>query len=399
MGTTPAVPSVVTILNAIRATATDAYQTTVDLATMETFAQVGSAVMAAPDTIKNEFLTALINKVGLQLFNQKEFGNPLSFLEKGKLEYGQTIEDIFIEMSKPFEYVTGTREKPDQSGDLEDAPDQFAINKPLAKTAYYHNIFGRQYWQTIHENDLKRAFLSGDGLGKLVSSIMLSLKNGEAYDDYRMSVALVARQIEIGSSQAATVWKGEVNLLTGYNATLNTPIAADEALYNKDFLQYMSNQFKKWSNRLTKPRKDLNNAGVINWVPAERQRIMMLSDIQADIDTNLMAWAYNNDRLEIGAIDQIDAWYSIGADAGSNVSADDIVVKGDLGLVTGVSPNEVSVPVLAVLYDPDMVKIYNKTRQMSQAHNARGLYYNIFSTCEDIYAASPFHNYVAFTLS
>ena len=65
----------------------------------------------------------------------------------------------------------------------------------------------------------------------------------------------------------------------------------------------------------------MNNAGVTNWIPKEQQRIMMLGDIQADIDTNLMAWAYNNNRLEIGAIDEIDECYSIGMPAtGSTVT-------------------------------------------------------------------------------
>lgn len=373
--------SVVSVLNAIRATATDAYQATIPLATMENFTHVGSAVLQAPPQIRNEFFNALLNKVGLQLFNDREFGNPLITLKKGKLEYGQTIEDIFVEMARPFDYITGTREG-------EEVPDQFAINKAITKTAFYYNILGRQYFKTIHEQDLKRAFLSADGLGRLISNVMLSMKNGANYDDYRMAIAIIARQIE--ESKNNTKWKGEVKLLTLYNNINGTTLTADDALNSKDFLQFMSNQFKKWSNRLTKPRSDLNNAGVINWIPKERQRIMMLSDIQADIDTNLMAWAYNNERLEIGEIDEIDCWYSIGND-GTNVKPDDIVVKGELGL-------EGSKPVVAVIYDPDMVKIYNVTTRMSYAENARGLYYNTFSTMEDIFAASPFHNFVVFSL-
>lgn len=374
--------SVVSVLNAIRATATDAYQTAIPLATMENFTHVGSAVLQAPPQIKNEFFNALLNKVGLQLFNDREFGNPLMTLKKGKLEYGQTIEDIFVEMARPFDYITGTREG-------EEVPDQFAINKAITKTAFYYTILGRQYFKTIHEQDLKRAFLSADGLGRLISSVMLSMKNGANYDDYRMAIAIIARQIE--ASEANENWKGHVKLLTLYNEMTGEELTAENCLQNKSFLQFMSNQFKKWSNRLTKPRSDMNNAGVINWIPKERQRIMMLSDIQADIDTNLMAWAYNNKRLEIGEIDEIDAWYSIGND-GTTAKPDDITVKGELGL-------EGSKPVVAVIYDPDMVKIYNVTTRMSYAENARGLYYNTFSTLEDIFAASPFHNFVVFSLS
>lgn len=375
--------STVTILNYIRQTATSAYQDLIPLATAENFTQVGEAVLQAPETIRNEFLSALINKVGLQLFNVKEFSNPLIDLKKGEMEYGQTIEDIFIEMAKPFEYVTGTREG-------EEIPDPFAINKAIAKTSYYYEIYGRQYFYTIHEQDLKRAFYSADGLGNLVSAIMQALKNGENYDDYRMTVALIARQIEVSSEN--TNWKGKVPLLTLFNQLYGKTLTPENCLQDMDFLKFVSNQFKKWSNRLAKPRQDLNNAGVINWIPKDKQRIMMLQDIQADIDTNLMAWAYNENRLQIGAIDEIECWYSIGATRETGiVKPDDIVVKGDLGL-------EGETPVIAVIYDPDMLKIYTKTRITDTIRNPRGNYYNIFDTLEDIFACSPFHNFVAFTL-
>ena len=205
--------TVVTILNAIRSTATDAYQTTVPLATAENFVHVGNAVLEAPEQIQNEFFNALLNKIGLQIFNDKEFGNPLLFLKKGTLEYGQTIEDIFVEMATPFDYITGTR-----TGD-EDVPDQFAINKAIVDTAFYYQILGRQYFKTIHEQDLKRAFTSADGLGRLVSSVMLSMKNGASYDDYRMAIAIMARQIE--ASMENDDWNGHIPLITLYNATVD----------------------------------------------------------------------------------------------------------------------------------------------------------------------------------
>lgn len=375
--------SVATTLNAIRATATSAYQSTIPLATMDNITDVGNAVLNGPEVIKNEFISALVNKIGLQLINSKEFGNPLLGLSKGHMEYGQTIEDIFVEMAEPYDYVKGTREG-------EEVPDQFAINKAITDTAYYSKILGRQYFKTIHDQDLKRAFYAENGLNNFVSAIMMSIKNGENYDDYRMTIATIARQIE--QSKLNEKWNGDVKLLTLFNNMYEETLTVDTCLQNREFLTFMSNQFKKWSNRLATPRRDLNNAGVTNWIPKPEQRIMMLGDIQADIDTNLMAWAYNNDRLAIGSIDEIDAWYSIGNVSSEVIKPDDIVVKGELG-INGDSP------IVAVLYDADMVKIYSKTRIMDTAKNARGHYYNIFSTFEDIFACSPFHNFVVFSLA
>ena len=47
--------SIVTILNAIRTTATDAYQSTIPLATAENFVHVGSAVLEALNKFRMNF--------------------------------------------------------------------------------------------------------------------------------------------------------------------------------------------------------------------------------------------------------------------------------------------------------------------------------------------------------
>lgn len=380
----------VTTLNAIRKTATNAYQNTVPLATMSNITEVGKAVLTAPATLQNEFISTLVNVIGLQLLNSREFGHSLMDLRKGTVEFGHTIEDIFVEMATPHDYVAGTRTD-------ENPPDQFAINKAITDTAFYYKIFGRQYWKTIHENDLKRAFQSAEGLNKFIGAVMLALKNGENYDDYRITIALLARQIEQCTNDTSTKWKGKVNLLTDFNTlfkTAETALTATDALQDKEFLTYMMNQIKTWSNRLKNPRSDLNPAGVMNWIPKEEQRILLLEDIQANLDTFLLADTYNADRLEVKAVDEIDCWYSIGADDSDPivVSPDDISVKAELGL-TGPSP------CLGMIYTGNMVKLYNKTRISDTAKNARGHYWNVFNTVEDYSACSPFENFVAFMLA
>ena len=82
------------VLNVIRATASDAYQTTVPLATASNIADVGEAVLNAPTAIRNEFMSNLYNKIGLTLIDSPVVENQFSFLKKGRLEYGQTIRGV-----------------------------------------------------------------------------------------------------------------------------------------------------------------------------------------------------------------------------------------------------------------------------------------------------------------
>lgn len=372
-------------LNAIHATASNAYQTTIPLATADNIVDVGEAVLTAPTTVQNEFYDALVNLIGLQLIHTVDFQNPLSDLKKGKMEYGMTIEDIFVEMSRGQKYNAGTR-----SG--ETAPDQFEITKADVKAAFYSTQLERQYTKTIHNQDIKRAFRSGDPVGTLTSAVMQSLRSGEEYDDYRMTVALLARQLE--EAESATSWNGRVNLLSDYNTLNTTTLTAEQAVRDQDFLEYASEVMQTWSDRLRYVRSDLNIAGVDQTLPKPSQHIMMLGDMEAKFRVHLHTWAYNKDQLALGSVRTFDAWYSIGADATETpvVSPDDITVKGDLGL-GGADP------CIAVLFDPDMLKIYNKENITENARNARAHYTNIWHTVADIYAASPYHNFVAFYLA
>lgn len=125
-------------LNAIRAAATNAYQTTVPLATIDNIKDVGKAVLTAPQTVQNEFYAGIINLVGMQMIDVMAYTNPLTSLKKGSMEYGMTIEDIYVEMASAHEYVSGTR-----TGDS--VPDPFQITKASVKAAFYHTQLELQY--------------------------------------------------------------------------------------------------------------------------------------------------------------------------------------------------------------------------------------------------------------
>ena len=378
-----------TVLNAIRQTASSAYQSEVPIATADNIIDVGERVLSAPTEIRNEFMSNLYNKVGLTLIDSPVVDNPFTFLKKGTLEYGQMIEDIYVGLAEAEPYMTGMSDG--------EYPDPFSIRKAEHYSAFYSTILSRQYHQTRHMTDLKKAFHSSGGVEQFIGGLMNALVSGENYDDMRATIALIARQIEEGLKVADDPEKdfhGVVHLLTDFNELYDEELTADTALTNRDFLKYMTNQLKKYSKRMKHLRSDFNIAGVKQVLPVNRQRIMLLEDMTVDFETELLAWAYNADKLEVGGVDGIDSWYSIGAghgDAGTpTVSPESIEVKGTFG--------ETDAVCIALIYDVDMIKIYNKERIASDQANAKGNYYNLFMSVEDIYAASPYKNFVAFLL-
>lgn len=375
------------VLNAIRTTSSDAYQTEVPLATADNIQDVGKAVLNAPTAIRNEFMSNLYNKIGLTLIDSPVITNEFAFLKKGKLEYGQTIEDIYVGLAKSEPYVTGMK-------DGDEVPDPFSIRKLPHKSAFYSTILSRQYQVTRHISDLRKAFHNAGGVESFVSAMMNSMTSGENWDDYRATIALLARQIE--ASMEVEDFKGVVHLITDFNNMQSDEldhVTAENAFQSRSFLRYFSNQLKKYSKRMRHVRTDYNVAGVEQTLPQSSQRLMMLEDISVDFDTELLAWAQNEGRLEIQAIDEIDSWYSIGADGDGIATPEDIQVKSTFTNKAGVSSQCV-----ALIYDAEMVKIYNKERIASDQANAKGNYWNMFMSLEDIYAASPYRNFVAFML-
>lgn len=379
------------LLDSIYATASSAYQDTVPLTTAVGIKDVGEAVLNAPSAIRNEFMSNLYNKIGLTLIDYPVVDNHLAFLRKGVLEYGQTIEDIYVGLANSVPYITGMADADVAAGNY---PDQYKVHKVPHRSAFYHTILSRQYPVTRHLTDLKKAFHSAAGVDEFAAGIMNAITSKENYDDYRMTVALMARQIE--EAQTVESFHGTVHLLTLFNAGKEAAeqVTAETAFSNRDFLQFFSNQLKKWSKRLKYLRKDLNIAGVDNTLPLSRQRIMMLEDITTDFETQLLAWAYNGGNLEIGGVDGIDTWYSIGAAAdGEVITPDDISVRSTFSTAEGESTQ-----CAAVIYDPEMLKIYTKERVSSQSENAAGNYWNLFNSVEDINAASPYRNFICFML-
>jgi hypothetical protein len=315
--------------------------------------------------------------------------NEFSFLKKGTLEYGQMIEDIYVGIAQADTYVTGMT-------DGDDYPDPFKIKKLPHFSAFYSTILSRQYQVTRHLTDLKKAFHDGGGLEMFVAGMMNALVSGENYDDMKASIALIARQIEAAqSADGANKHKGTVHLLTDYNTKYGKTLDVDSALTDQNFLKYFTNQLKKYSKRLRHLRTDLNIAGVQQTLPLAKQRIMMLEDITVEFETELLAWAFNEGKLAINGIDEIPSWYSIGADSTNPpvVSPESIEVKSTFTTAAGGSSM-----CAAIIYDQDMVKIYNKERVASDQANAKGNYWNMFMSLEDIYACSPYKNFVCFML-
>ena len=95
------------LLNAIRNDASISYQERVPQATQDNIKEYGSAVLSFSATT-NEFLDALVNRIGKVIITSRLYKNPLAMFKKGMLDYGESIEEIFVSLAKARIYSPET---------------------------------------------------------------------------------------------------------------------------------------------------------------------------------------------------------------------------------------------------------------------------------------------------
>lgn len=71
---------------------------------------IGEYVMQY-EAMQNAYLTALVNRIGMTIITSKMWDNPWSVFKKGRLEFGETVEEIFVNLAKPHSFDPATAEK------------------------------------------------------------------------------------------------------------------------------------------------------------------------------------------------------------------------------------------------------------------------------------------------
>ena len=140
----------VDILNAIRNSASANYQNYVPIAnnSQDSIREIGAIIMDYP-VLQNEFLSALVNRIGRVMLTSKMYDNPWAIFKKGLLEFGETIEEIFVNIAEPFTY------------DVEESENKvFARNIPDVRSAFHVLNYQKYYKATIQNEQLRQAFLS-----------------------------------------------------------------------------------------------------------------------------------------------------------------------------------------------------------------------------------------------
>lgn len=346
--------STIDILNVIRANATYEYQSLVPEVTSEDcIPRVGEVLYGHP-ALANQFLNALINRVALVVVKSATFNNKYKNLKKGYLEFGETVEDIFVKIAK---VRTDNPEKAESR--------EFKRTLPDVASAFHVMNWKTQYPVTIQNNDLRLAFTSFNGVENMIGRIIDSVYTAAEYDEYLLFKYLMIKAVSHGKM---------------------IPVAFDAADSKNAAIAFRSK-----SNRLTLMNK-LNEAGVDNATPKEKQHIFMDAEYNAKYDVDVLASAFNMDKATfMGNLELIDDWTSFDNERFAAIRAESDMIEevttAELELMKNVK---------AVLVDEDWFQIYDNLTQFTETYVSSGMYWNYFLHVWKTVSHSPFASALVF---
>ena len=351
--------SSVDILNVIRENASQNYRDYVPKATpnAESIRAIGAVIMDYP-ALQNEFLSALVNRIGRVLLTSKMYDNPWAFFKRGMLEFGETIEEVFVNIAKPFQFDPAVAET-----------NVFKREIPDVRAAFHIMNYQKYYKATISNDQLRQAFLSWQGITDLIAKIVDAMYTGANYDEFQTMKYLLARHIVDGHMYP-------VQIPTVSNENMKTIVSAVKGI----------------SNLFTFASSDYNLAGVTTYSNKTDQYMIVNSKFDATMDVEVLASAFNMNKAEFaGRRVLVDSFGSLDTARLAELFKDDPTYQ-EIGQDTLNALDAIP----AVIVDRDWFMIFDNYQNFTEQYNGEGLYWNYWYHVWKTFSVSPFANNALF---
>ena len=230
----------------------------------ESIAPIGKLILSN-ERFKNAFINT-INLIGLTVISRNYWENPWeSFINRGMLRMGQSVRELFVDIAKVFDYNAYANQ-----------PEHFLQNVVPDVLNYIHVVNYQKFYKTTTSDDqMAMAFTEPDGLFNLIETIIGSLYEAYKYDTYIVNKYMLCRRILDG-----TVTSVEID-----NYASLTP-------------RQRVAKMKDVSNKMTFRSPNYNPAGVRVSTAFGDQIMILNTDFEADMTTDVLATSFFRNEAE-----------------------------------------------------------------------------------------------------
>lgn len=320
-----------------------------------TLRQIGN-VITTFQPLANAFLSALVNRIGRVIINSKLYSNPWAGFKRGLLEYGETIEELFVNIVQAQDFDPETAEN-----------EVFKRKIPDVRSAFHTMNYQKFYKTTVNNDQLRQAFLSFEGISDLIEKITEALYTSANYDEYLVMKYMLCYAMEHGAFHPVTIAQPTA---TNSNSVVTTLKATSEKL------QFLS--------------ADYNQAGVYNHTPKGDQYFIMTADFSSIVDVETLARAFNIDKVTLMG-------HTVIIDQFTFTTSETARLQELLGTQYTALTTSLFADVPCVCVDRDFFMIFDNYQNMTEQYNGEGLYWNYWLHQWKTFSTSPFANAVIFT--
>lgn len=230
----------------------------------KSIAPIGKLIMSN-ERFKNAFINT-INLIGLTIIDRNYWENPWeAFTERGTLNWGQSVRELIVDIANVYDYNA-----------YADSATHFLENVVPNVYNYIHEVnYQKFYKTTTSDEQMAMAFNTDGGLMDFIEKVIGSLYEGYKYDKYIVDKYMLCRRILDG-----TITSVEID---GYGSL--TP-------------RQRVSFIKNISNKMTFRSPNYNPAGVRVATPFADQIMILNTDFEADLSTDVLATSFFIDEAK-----------------------------------------------------------------------------------------------------
>jgi len=322
------------VANAMYRAASPNFQSTIGDPNEISSLEFMNGLLEYPDTLGVEFMN-LATRIGRVIAHRNILHNKLAPFKMANMALGYTMEEYFVECTKEHKY-----DQADAESTL------FKRELPDIKTAFYIVNRKSYYPATITDDDMRKYFVTWDGVNSLIARIVDSMYNGDNKDDYNyMKSALV------------THYENGLMKIVKTNAVINAESAKELARKITEYVSY-----------LTEPTNEYNAMAVTKQNDYEDIYVILNGKSNSYLNIDWLAQTFQLEFAEFKA----------------HV------------LVLPTLPSTTQGTIEALVVDSEIYRVFDQKYSVGVAYNAKGLYWNYFLHHWEGIATSRFANAIAF---
>lgn len=337
----------------------------IDLPTQgESIKPIGKLIVSN-ERLKNAFINT-VNLIGLTVIDRNEWEDPWeTFTNSGTIQFGDSVRELAVDIADVFDY-----------NEYCNNATHFLANVVPNVYNYIHELNYQKFYKTTTSDDqIAMAFNTEGGLMDLIEKIVGSLWEGYKYDKYIVAKYMLCRRILDGTMTAVEI--------DGYSS-----LSARERV----------SKMKSISNKMTFRSANYNPAGLRIATPFGDQIMILDTDSEAEISTEVLATSFFRNDAEFKAnLALIDGY-------ANHDEARLLELLGDAYIPFTETEKTALGNVPAVIIDREFFKIYNyafdangEGVRSTNFYNPETLRNNHWLHTWKVLSTSPFKQGVVFT--